>query len=99
VTLISSYFVTPSKLTLTLLLRLSQLGIGSFNLKNRWLPNLPAKKIPLLHHKVAAFADFCAVMPLHSLVKGEAVFGDAAFLAFCMGEPACGIAEAIGFVG
>jgi hypothetical protein len=80
-------------------LSFSQLGIGSFNLKNCGLPNFSAKKISLLHQEVATLADFCAVMSLHSLVKGKAVFSDATFLTFSMGKPACSIAESIRLVG
>jgi hypothetical protein len=96
--LVPSYLITTAQLTFPLLLRLSQLAIPLFNLKNRWLPLLSTKEIPFLHHKIATPIDFLAVVTLHGLVKREVVFGYVAFLAVCVGESAVGVAESVGFV-
>ena len=77
--LIPNDFVAASALTLPLPLRLSHRRITRFNLKNRRLPNRIPKKIPLLHHKIAVSADFCAIMPLHSLIKRKTISGNIAF--------------------
>jgi hypothetical protein len=70
--------VTPQP-TPPLLLRLRQLRISRLNIKNRRLPNLLPKKIPLLNNKIPIFTDFLAVMPLHGLVKRKTVLGNVAF--------------------
>jgi hypothetical protein len=73
-------FVTlPTQLPLPLLLRLSQLRTPSLNLINRRVTDFFPEKIPLLNHKIAAFPNFLAIVSLHSLVEGEAVFSKAAF--------------------
>jgi hypothetical protein len=80
--LIPNDFVTlPPQLTLPLLLRLRQLGAPSLNLINRGVTDFFAEKIPFLNHKIAAFPNFGAVVSLHCLVEGEAVFSKAALYA------------------
>jgi len=74
--------IASPKLSLTLHLRLSQLGITRFYFDNRGLTFFFTEKIPFLHNKVTAPTDFLAVVPLHGLVESKAVFGNAASFAF-----------------
>jgi hypothetical protein len=86
------------KLLSALLLRLSQRRIPLLNINNRRFTHFSAEEIPILHNKIAAPMDLCAVVALHCLLESEAVFGDACFLAVGVWESAVGVAKSVGFV-
>jgi len=82
----------------TLLLCFSQGRIPLLNINNRWLTHFSAEEIPILHHKIAAPMDLCAVVTLHGLLESEAVFVDGCFLAVGVWKAAVRVAESVGFV-
>jgi hypothetical protein len=99
VELVANNLVGSPQLNFTLLLCFCNFGVACFDVNDCGFSLFSAKEISFLHQKVAASACFLAVMPLHCLIKGEAVFGDVAFLAACMVETSVGVAKTVGFVG
>lgn len=96
--LVPHYPVATTKLLFTPQLLLSNLRTTRLNINNRRLNLNLAKKIPFLNHKITASADLFAVVPLHGLVVGKAIFSDIALLAGGVWEAAVSVAKTVGFV-
>ena len=84
---------------LPFLLRLSYLGVATFDINNFGFAFLVSEKVTLLHHKIPTPTQWNNVVTLHRLIKREAVFGKfALFAPASLRKPAVGVAESVRFI-